>query len=119
MLHKLEAKKSKRKILKFVNEPSNRSVFNPTDRLDFMSISNRSVPFLTDRLDLQVHSSRSVFIRNRFGWNFSETYILLFFVLICFQFVPTSPKSNFAYLGWFQIILTSFSIIQNTSMNQM
>ena len=67
MLHKLEVKKSKRKILKIVNEPSNRSVINPTDRLDLQVTSNRSVLSLTDRLDLHVHSNRSVINRNRFG----------------------------------------------------
>ena len=67
MLHKLEVKKSKRKILKIVNEPSNRSVVNPTDRLDLQITSSRLVIRLTDRLDLQVHSNRSVIIRNRFG----------------------------------------------------
>lgn len=43
MLHKLEVKKSKRKNFKNVNEPSNRSVSHPTDRLDVHVQSNRSV----------------------------------------------------------------------------
>ena len=43
MLHKLEVKKSKRKILKKINEPSNHSVSHPTDRLDAQVLSNQSV----------------------------------------------------------------------------